>query len=189
LKSQTDLLESRFLNGRYRTDSCLKLTAHWIDGWKLKDRSAEGKSSQWTFEEEVILGHVEEAIFRCRVHLYAYGRPDFPGDYKESELRARAKTIVPTAGELDKVRFEFSGELLEIVVHLDLEWGETDNPSKNPKIFRTTGLFGINLKPIGDLTLELLITYRNLGKIFRSERCFERNGNGFRWVGRPTSLR
>src|ERR1035441_7892030 len=162
-----------FLDGRDRVDSQIQLTADWLSGWKFKD-------GKWKFEEEVKLPHVDSAYFRCRVHLFGGSTSDYG---KEAVWQRVAD--VHCDYDLDGVQFASLRETMLVVAPLDLEWSRTKNESKNPCLFRETGQCGLALKPVGDLSFQLLITYRNLDQLLRSERMFAEEQNGFRWIGSP----
>jgi len=167
------LLEPQFLDGRDRIESRIRLEAHWLDGWKHKD-------GKWKFEEEVHLPHVDPAYFRCRIHLFGGWTQEFANE----AIRSRADEI-QCVHDLDGVRFAFLKDRLFVVAPLNLEWTKTNNPSKNPCLARDSGQQGLPLDPIGNFTFQLLITYRNLDKLLRSEKMFAEEQHGFRWVGSP----
>ena len=164
-------LEPQFVNGRDRVDSQIQLVANWLDGWKFKD-------IKWKFEEEVKLPHVDPAYFRCRVHLFA----GFKDEFRTDAIRERASEI-DCAHVLCGVTFVFLRELLLVKAPLNLNWSKTKNESKNPCLFRETGQQGLSLKPIGDLSFQILITYRGLDQLLRSEKMFVEGPEAFRWIG------
>jgi hypothetical protein len=168
-----DLLEPRFLNGRTHRSSCIQLTARWVDGWKFKD-------GKWKYEEEIFFGHIGEGKFRCRVHLYCA-----PGTVLSTNALKSVGPSVNANYELDAVNARFEGERLTVTVPLDLEWGETDNESLNPKIFRYFESIHLPLEIPAFFGLQVLITYRNLHTMFGSNRIFSRNpnGTGYTWLG------
>jgi hypothetical protein len=172
------LLERQFLNGRDRPESCIRLTAHWVDGLRFKD-------NKWKFEEEEFLPHIGTGQFRCKVHLYSLERTDFDRGSTEKSTRD-----VDLRFDLDGVSAQFIGTILLLTIPLDLFWEKTDNPSKNPKMFRY--LQSLRL-PVGNSTpfdLQILVTYRNLHELFGSNRMFveDREREGFRWVGSVGTL-
>jgi hypothetical protein len=168
-----NLLERQFLNGRDRLESCILLNAHWVDGWKFKD-------GKWKYEEEVRLDHVDQAWFRCRVHLYTAAGTSITQEMIQENLQA-----IRSPFELDGVSAQFQGKTLTITIPLDLDWSETENESMNPKIFR---YFESLRLPIGSNTfvsLQVLITYRNLRDLYGSKRMLTQDPvrKGYRWVG------
>lgn len=168
------LLEAAYMDGRDRAESKIVLTAHWLSGWKRKD-------NKWKFEEETRLPHLGGAFFRCRVHLFA-------------EPNTSGETIAPFMDEIDSGVYDLEGvffsvhnDLMTVLVPLNLHWSVTDNISRNPCLSRTTGQYGLPVKPLRDLfTLHLLITYRNLDRLLRSQRYFVQRNGGFGWKGRVT---
>jgi|ERR1700722_3967409 len=166
-------VEPQFVNGRNRVDSQIQLVANWLDGWKFKD-------SKWKFEEEIKLPHVNPAYFRCRVHLFA----GFSDQFRTEAIRERVGEI-DCAHVLEGVTFVFLEELLLVKVPLNLKWSKTKNESRNPCLFRETGQQGLSLKPIGDLSFQILITYRGLNQLLRSEKMFVEDQTSFSWIGSP----
>jgi len=174
-----DLLERRFVNGRENPESCIQLTAHWADGWKFKD-------GKWKFEEEEQLPHVGEGWFRCRVNLYTSREARITQDLIQDSLQ-----LISSSFQLNGVLAQFNGGLLTVTIPLKLDWEETENESVNPKIFRYFESLRLPLGADAFFNLQVLITYRNLGKLFGSKRMFvdEPGRRGYRWIGsvRPGS--
>jgi hypothetical protein len=168
-----DLLERQFLNGRDSLESRILLTAHWIDGWKFKD-------GKWKYEEEERLSHVDEGWFRCRVHLYTSAGTSITKDLILENLQTISSTF-----EEGGVSVQFSGKHLMITVPLKSGWGETENESMNPKIFRYFESLQLPLRVQAFCDLQILITYRNLDKLYGPKRMFidEGGSKGYRWVG------
>jgi hypothetical protein len=170
-------LNCQFLNGRNRLDSQIQLTARWLEGWKLKD-------GKWKYEEDEHLPHIGEGYFRCRVHLYSSWSPGISRKTIEQSLRPVRRDI-----SLDGVTVLMRDEELIVRVPLILPWEKTDNESENPKIFRYSEGLDLHVEPKQQATLQILITYRNLPKLFAAERTFAEVNNGFKWIGSPRSPR
>lgn len=166
-------LNCQYLDGRDSIQSRIQLTAEWLTGWKYKD-------DKWKFEEEVRLPHVDSAYFRCRVHLFG----GWTSRYSSEAIQEHVDEI-ECIHNLDGVQFGFFKKTLVIIAPLNLAWTKTKNDSKNPCLFRETGQYGLALKPIGDLGFQILITYRNLHQLLRSEKMFAEEQDGFRWIGSP----
>ena len=167
------LLERQFLNGRDRLDSCIRLSAHWVDGWKFKD-------NKWKYEEEERLPHVGKGWFRCRIHFYASW-----GTGVAQEIIQRNLQAIDVAYDIEGVSVQFCSRDLFVTVPLDLYWSRTDNVSKNPKIFRRLESLSLPIEPTQVFGLEILITYRNLNELLFSQRMFteDLDHDGYRWVG------
>jgi hypothetical protein len=167
------LLDRQYLNGRDRLESCIRLNAHWVDGWKFK-------AGKWKYEEEVRLDHVDQAWFRCRVHLYTSAGTSITQEMIQENLQATSSSF-----ELDGVSAQFSGKTLTITIPLNLDWSETENESMNPKIFRYFESLSLPIGSNALVSLQVLITYRNLGSLYGSKRMLAQDPvcKGYRWVG------
>jgi len=87
--------------------------------------------------------------------------------------------------DISGVSVQFSGKELLVIVPLDLNWSKTDNESKNPMVFRDLESFDLPIGSKAFFGLQILITYRNLNKLFGSKKMFANSldHGGYRWVG------